>query len=79
MKSGAVLDASFLKPQTDSFITRFSDAYRGEIQDFIDAVSTQRKPRVDGIDALQALRVAVAADRSRKNGCTVKLSDIEGG
>lgn len=79
MKRGAVLDASVVKPQTDSFVTRFSDAYRSEIEDFIEAVIEHRKPRVDGNDALQALRLAVAADRSRKSGCTVALSDIEGG
>jgi myo-inositol 2-dehydrogenase/D-chiro-inositol 1-dehydrogenase len=79
MKSGDVLDASFVKPQTGSFVTRFSDAYRLELQDFIDAVATRKKPRVDGNDALQALRIAVAADRSRRTGCAVKMADVEGG
>jgi myo-inositol 2-dehydrogenase/D-chiro-inositol 1-dehydrogenase len=79
MKSGNLLDASFVKPQTDSFVTRFADAYRLELQDFVDAVATRKKPRVDGDDALQALRIAVAADRSRRSGCAVQLADIEGG
>jgi myo-inositol 2-dehydrogenase/D-chiro-inositol 1-dehydrogenase len=79
LKSGSVLDASFVKPQTDSFVTRFSDAYRLELQDFVDAVATRKNPRVDGNDALQALRIAVAAERSRRSGCKVQLADVEGG
>jgi len=78
MASGRVLDESFVKPQTDSFVTRFSDAYRLELQDFIEAAATRKKPRVDGNDALQALRIAVAADRSRRSGCVVKLADVDG-
>jgi myo-inositol 2-dehydrogenase/D-chiro-inositol 1-dehydrogenase len=78
MQNGRILDASFAKPQTDSFLTRFSDAYRAEIEDFIEVIAAHGRPRVDGRDALQALRIAVAADRSRHAGCTVKLSDVEG-
>jgi myo-inositol 2-dehydrogenase/D-chiro-inositol 1-dehydrogenase len=79
MNAGAVLDASFLTPQTESFITRFATAYRCEIEDFADAVAQGRRPRVEGDDALQALRIAIAAERSRTSGRTVRLSDVEGG
>ncbi len=78
MQNGRILDASFAKPQTDSFLTRFSDAYRAEIEGFIEVVAARGRPRVDGRDALQALRIAIAADRSWRTGCTVKLSDVEG-
>jgi myo-inositol 2-dehydrogenase/D-chiro-inositol 1-dehydrogenase len=78
MQDGRILDATFAKPQTDSFLTRFSDAYRAEIEDFIEVVATRGRPRVDGRDALEALRIAVAADRSLRTGCTVKLADVEG-
>ena len=77
MKTGTVIDSSFVKPQTDSFITRFADAYRSEIQGFIDAVGARTKPRAGGDDALQALRIAVAADRSRASGRAIKLADVE--
>ncbi len=77
MNSGTVLGVSFVKPQTGSFITRFSDAYRNEIQDFIRIAAARARPRADGNDALQALRIAIAADRSRQNRCTVALSDVE--
>lgn len=79
MKTGTLLDSSYVKPQTDSFITRFADAYRTEIQEFVDAAVKHTKPRADGNDALQALRIAIAADRSRKSGCAIKLADVEGG
>ncbi len=79
MRAGVVLDASFLKAQNESFITRFAAAYRSEIADFVDVVSHGEWPRVKGDDALQALRIAIAADRSRMSGRTVRLSEVEGG
>ncbi len=77
MQNGRVLGASFATRQTDSFLTRFSDAYRAEIEDFIDVVAADGRPRVGGRDALEALRIAVAADQSRESGCAVKMADIE--
>jgi myo-inositol 2-dehydrogenase / D-chiro-inositol 1-dehydrogenase len=79
MGDRAILDASFLEPKNDSFVTRFADAYRREIEDFVDAVATHRKPGVGGDDALQALRIAIAADRSRSEHRTVALSEVAGG
>jgi myo-inositol 2-dehydrogenase/D-chiro-inositol 1-dehydrogenase len=78
MQNGRILDSSFAKPQTDSFLTRFSDAYRAEIEDFIDVVAARGRPRVDGKDAFEALRIAIAADRSLKTGRAVKLADVNG-
>jgi myo-inositol 2-dehydrogenase/D-chiro-inositol 1-dehydrogenase len=77
MQNGRILDSSFAKPQTDSFLTRFSDAYRAEIEDFIDVIASRGRPRADGHDALEALRIAVAADRSLASGCAVKLADVD--
>ncbi len=77
MQNGRLLDGAFATPQTDSFLTRFSDAYRAEIEDFIEAIAEGRLARVNGRDALEALRIAVAADRSRESGRTVKLAEIE--
>jgi myo-inositol 2-dehydrogenase/D-chiro-inositol 1-dehydrogenase len=77
-KNGQILDASLLSQHNDSFVTRFADAYRLEIDDFIDAVQSGRAPRVGAGDALQALRIAIAADRSWHSGRAVKLVDVEG-
>lgn len=79
MSDRTVLDASFLEPRNDSFITRFADGYRREIEDFVDVVRSRKRVAVDGNDALQALRIAVAADRSRAERRTVALSEVEGG
>lgn len=78
MQSGRVLDRSFATPQTDSFLTRFADAYRAEIEGFIEVVSRGGQPCAGGRDALQALRIAIAADRSRETGRTVKVVEVEG-
>ncbi len=79
MPQGRVLDASFAAPLTDSFITRFADAYREEIHDFIGVLANGGEVRAGGEDALEALRLAIAADRSRERGCVVRFSDVEGG
>jgi myo-inositol 2-dehydrogenase / D-chiro-inositol 1-dehydrogenase len=79
MDDGRVLDASILVPRNDSFITRFAQAYRGEIEDFVDVVATGREPSVGGNDALQALRIAIAADRSLSERRTIALTEVEGG
>jgi myo-inositol 2-dehydrogenase/D-chiro-inositol 1-dehydrogenase len=73
---GVVLGKSHVKPHTDSFITRFADAYRREIEDFVDVVAGRKVPRVVGNDALQALRIAVAADRSLQERRTVSLAEV---
>ncbi len=79
MPQGHVLDASFAAPLTDSFITRFADAYREEIREFVSVLENGGDVRAGGDDALQALRLAIAADRSREDGRTVRLADVEGG
>jgi myo-inositol 2-dehydrogenase / D-chiro-inositol 1-dehydrogenase len=75
---GIVLGSSHVKPRTDSFITRFTDAYRREIEAFVDVVAAKRTPPVVGSDALEALRIAVAADRSLRERRTVRLGEVPG-
>jgi len=48
----------------DHFLTRFTDAYVAEVQDFVDNVLNDRPPRVTGEDGLRALEIAVAAETS---------------
>lgn len=79
MGKGTILDDSFLKPENESFITRFATAYRSEIADFVDVVTQGKPPRAGGEDALQALRIAIAAERSRMSRRTIRLSEVEGG
>lgn len=74
---GRIADATYLTERTDSFATRFSDAYRAEIENFIEVVARRAQPRATGRDALEALRLAVAADQARASKRCVKLSDIE--
>lgn len=73
---GIVLTSDRVTPHTDSFITRFADAYRCEIEDFVDVAAGRKLPRVAGYDALQALRIAVAADRSLRERRTVRLAEV---
>jgi myo-inositol 2-dehydrogenase/D-chiro-inositol 1-dehydrogenase len=48
------------------FVERFREAYRLELQAFIDALGAGRKPSPDASDGLKALQVADAATRSRR-------------
>jgi scyllo-inositol 2-dehydrogenase (NAD+) len=48
----------------DHFLTRFSDAYVAEVQDFVQSILHDREPRVTGKDGLRALEIAVAAEKS---------------
>lgn len=71
-----LFDARNATPDVDSFIERFADAYRAEIIDFVSAIREGRQARVTGEDALDALRIAVAADRSLHSGRPTSLSDV---
>ncbi len=74
-----VLDASNVCESNDSFIGRFRDAYRAEIHDFTRVVREGAVPKASGADALAALRIAIAADRSRATSCAVTLAQVEVG
>ncbi len=58
------------------FIERFRDAYRAEVQAFVDAVREGRTPTPGAEDALEALRVALAATKSLKEKRPVEVSEI---
>ena len=59
----------------DQFVERFSDAYRAELQAFVDALRTGRTPTPGIEDALQAMRVAAAATTSRRQNRWVSVTD----
>ncbi|MEX2542141.1 MAG: inositol 2-dehydrogenase [Trueperaceae bacterium] len=59
------------------FIERFRDAYRLEVQSFVDAVRQGRRPEPGSRDAVESLRVAVAATRSLRSGQPVRVADVD--
>ncbi len=58
------------------FLERFRDAYRAEVQAFVNAVREGRTPTPGAKDALEALRVALAATKSFKEKRPVEVSEI---
>ncbi|MBA3416842.1 MAG: Gfo/Idh/MocA family oxidoreductase [Chloroflexia bacterium] len=57
----------------DQFIERFADAYRFELQAFVDALRADREPSPYLDDALRAVEIADAATRSRREGRWIEL------
>ena len=58
------------------FIERFRDSYRKELQAFVDAVQARVQPHPNGVDALESLKVAIAAKRSQQEGRSVAIADL---
>ena len=58
------------------FLERFRDAYRAEVQAFVDAVRAGEAPTPGAEDALEALRLALAATKSLKEKRPVEVSEI---
>jgi myo-inositol 2-dehydrogenase/D-chiro-inositol 1-dehydrogenase len=77
LRNGELLDAQHATPDVESFIERFADAYRAEVVDFVGAIREGRAPRVGARDALEALRIAIAADRSLRLRRPVKLAEVD--
>ena len=48
----------------DHWTVRFADAYRNEVQDFVDCVLAGKPTRVTAQDGLHALAISIAAERS---------------
>ena len=57
-----------------SFVERYEEAYRRELDAFIDAIAKGRAPRADGRDGLMAQKLAEAATASWKSGNAVKVA-----
>jgi inositol 2-dehydrogenase len=55
------------------FVERFADAYREEMEHFVQAVRVGEDPGVSGADAAAAFVLAQAAERSYREGRTVRL------
>ncbi|MGW2033991.1 Gfo/Idh/MocA family protein [Streptomyces spinosus] len=66
------------KPWT-GFLERFGPAYEAELNAFVEVVRGERPNPCDGREALQALRVAEACERSRRERRPVALAEVPGG
>jgi len=60
------------RPHSD-FLDRYPDAYRAELRYFLSVARGQAGSPCTVRDALEALRLADAADRSRRSGRPVRL------
>jgi myo-inositol 2-dehydrogenase / D-chiro-inositol 1-dehydrogenase len=76
LRNSDLIDEKDATDEVESFIERFADAYRLEVADFVDAIRERRAPRVGGQDALEALRLAIAADRSLRERRPVRVADV---
>jgi myo-inositol 2-dehydrogenase / D-chiro-inositol 1-dehydrogenase len=61
----------------ENFPDRFETAYRLELQAFFEAIKAGQKPSPGAEDALETLRLAIAASRSWKENRPVKVSEIQ--
>ena len=62
---------------TPYLMERFGDAYRAQIQQFVEDVREGRPPAVGGVDALAALAIGVAATHSCQTGRPVALAELD--
>lgn len=62
---------------TPYLMERFGDAYRAQIQHFVECLNNNQFPSVGGTDALAACEISIAATRSYQMGLPVLLSDLE--
>ncbi|MFN8676600.1 MAG: inositol 2-dehydrogenase [Thermomicrobiales bacterium] len=60
----------------DQFVERFADAYRDELQAFVNSLHAGTTPTPGIDDALQTMRIAAAATQSRRSGEWVKVSEV---
>lgn len=61
----------------DGFLSRFHDAYVAELTAFTEVAAGTRPSPCTGADALAALLVAEAADRSCRTGRPVRVEEVE--
>jgi scyllo-inositol 2-dehydrogenase (NAD+) len=57
------------------FMERFRDAYPAQLQNFVDNLQNDRQPPITIDDAMETLRIALAATRAQATGRAVSLQD----
>lgn len=60
----------------DRFVERFADAYVAELQAFVDALHAGTAPTPGLEDGFEAMRIAAAATKSRREGDWVSVADV---
>jgi myo-inositol 2-dehydrogenase/D-chiro-inositol 1-dehydrogenase len=68
--------AMFPGPAWQGFLERFAEAYRLELQEFLRVARGETVSPCTVHDGLEAMRIAVAAGRSRVEGRPVALADV---
>lgn len=61
------------KECSQSFHERFEDAFKNEMQEFVDCILENRKPEVNVDDGVQSLKIAELATKSFKTNSLIKL------
>ncbi|MGN0363273.1 MAG: inositol 2-dehydrogenase [Bilifractor sp.] len=59
------------------FLERYNNAFIEEEREFLQAIINDTPTPADGTDGLESVRMAIAADKSLKEGRPVKLSEIQ--
>jgi predicted dehydrogenase len=59
------------------FMERFENAYLAQIQNFVDHVRKGLPPFITAADAMAALRIGLAANRSLREGRPVDVKELE--
>jgi inositol 2-dehydrogenase len=62
----------------DHWTVRFADAYRNELQDFVDSVLAGKPAQVTAQDGLHALAISIAAERSYHESRPIALDGKKG-
>lgn len=63
---------------TPYLMERFGDAYRAQLQHFVDCLRSGQPPAAGGADALAACEIGIAATRAYKQGRSVSISELQG-
>jgi len=66
-----------LAPFPFGFADRYADAYRGELDHFIDVIESKASPRTGFRESLAAIRLADAAAKSLETGSVVSLASAD--
>ncbi len=62
----------------DFFIDRYAESYKAEMQAFVEALNQKKPMPITGEDGLQAMLLALAAEKSMKENRPVRLAEIGG-
>jgi myo-inositol 2-dehydrogenase/D-chiro-inositol 1-dehydrogenase len=65
--------------QLDFFVDRYAESYLREMRAFVDALQRGGPMPITGHDGLEAMRIALAAERSHREGRPVKVAEVDGG